>query len=385
MMILQGLAASAATPFCSLAPIGDDLFSLLGSIEGPQGTPYEDGIFYVKIEIPQDFPWVPPNVRFLTKIYHPNIDARGKICLDVLDPENWTMELVQLEPILLSICALLDKPEVTDPLVPEIAVTFIRNRSLFDENARRYTQKYATTSQPIWPRDQSCHIALSWKGVFMKERLMVLKSRNTQLIAAFTEIVQSGRAPSSFVLILNPLLKSLLALSDEIHGMYRKLEKVDEVEAYVNDEHLPQIIDTCIGLFKNIAHEYDWTTLKKDFPTFIGNDITTGTGIIFMTQKTEDGIMDTIKTFPGMEDAQEIPGNSDTILLQATGIIDELVLFSKTVRGERAAPALSSWRFGHLVLESSMQPKDNVRPRFVQNPFEISMPKSIEGYRESSA
>jgi ubiquitin-conjugating enzyme E2 N len=69
----------------------------------------------------------PPKVRFLTKIYHPNIDKLGRICLDVLK-EKWSPAL-QIRTVLLSIQALLSCPEVSDPLDPSVADHFKQNKS----------------------------------------------------------------------------------------------------------------------------------------------------------------------------------------------------------------------------------------------------------------
>ena len=68
----------------------------------------------------------PPKVRFLTKIYHPNIDKLGRICLDVLK-EKWSPAL-QIRTVLLSIQALLSCPEVSDPLDPSVADHFKQNK-----------------------------------------------------------------------------------------------------------------------------------------------------------------------------------------------------------------------------------------------------------------
>ena len=62
----------------------DRLDQFSGAILGPANTPYEGGVFQVKITIPVDFPFSPPEIRFQTKIFHPNVDPSGNICLDVL-------------------------------------------------------------------------------------------------------------------------------------------------------------------------------------------------------------------------------------------------------------------------------------------------------------
>ena len=51
---------------------------------GGSDSPYKGGIFKLEVRIPDRYPFEPPNVKFLTPIYHPNIDAAGRICLDVL-------------------------------------------------------------------------------------------------------------------------------------------------------------------------------------------------------------------------------------------------------------------------------------------------------------
>ena len=64
--------------------VEDRLDQLSGAIMGPPNTPYHGGVFQVKINIPVDFPFSPPEIRFQTKIFHPNVDPSGNICLDIL-------------------------------------------------------------------------------------------------------------------------------------------------------------------------------------------------------------------------------------------------------------------------------------------------------------
>ena len=73
--------------------LGEDLMHWKGKIFGPKDSCYEGGIFYVDIQIPQDYPFKPPKMKFDTKIWHPNISSQtGYICLDILGKE-WTPAL----------------------------------------------------------------------------------------------------------------------------------------------------------------------------------------------------------------------------------------------------------------------------------------------------
>jgi hypothetical protein len=77
------------------------------------------GVFKLELYLPEDYPMAPPKVRFLTKIYHPNIDRLGRICLDILK-DKWSPAL-QIRTVLLSIQALLSAPNPDDPLANDVA------------------------------------------------------------------------------------------------------------------------------------------------------------------------------------------------------------------------------------------------------------------------
>ena len=55
---------------------------------GPPDSPYQGGVFFLTIHFPTDYPFKPPKVAFTTKIYHPNINSNGSICLDILRYEK---------------------------------------------------------------------------------------------------------------------------------------------------------------------------------------------------------------------------------------------------------------------------------------------------------
>jgi ubiquitin-conjugating enzyme E2 D/E len=107
-------------------------------LRGPPGTPYVGGCFKLVFEIPPDFPFKPPKVKFATPIYHPNIDDRGNICLDTLS-KSWTPAL-SIEQVILTIMALLETPNPADPLSPTIATEFVKDYMTFLLNATEKTK-----------------------------------------------------------------------------------------------------------------------------------------------------------------------------------------------------------------------------------------------------
>ena len=77
---------------CTAGPTEDDLFRWQATIVGPEGSPYEGGVFAVAIIFPPDYPFRPPRLKFTTKIYHCNISDHGDICLDILK-DQWSPAL----------------------------------------------------------------------------------------------------------------------------------------------------------------------------------------------------------------------------------------------------------------------------------------------------
>ena len=111
-------------------------------IAGPSDSPYEGGCFRLELFLPAEYPMSPPKVRFLTKMYHPNIDKLGRICLDILK-DKWSPAL-QIRTVLLSIQALLSAPNPDDPLANDVASHWKEDERGATNTAREWTRQYAT-------------------------------------------------------------------------------------------------------------------------------------------------------------------------------------------------------------------------------------------------
>ncbi|KAJ7366146.1 ubiquitin-conjugating enzyme/RWD-like protein [Mycena albidolilacea] len=118
-------------------------FHLKGSFPGPEDTPYQGGLFEVDIVIPESYPFQPVKMKFITKVYHPNVSsASGAICLDILK-DAWSPVLT-LKSTLISLQSLLCSPEPNDPQDAEVAKHYTTSKRSFEETAVYWTKTYAT-------------------------------------------------------------------------------------------------------------------------------------------------------------------------------------------------------------------------------------------------
>jgi ubiquitin-conjugating enzyme E2 D/E len=130
---------------CSAGPVDDaDIYNWDGVMFGPADSPYAGGVFKVNIQFPIDYPFKPPRIIFTTKIYHPNINTQGFICLDILK-QNWSPALT-ISKVLLSILSMLTDPNPKDPLMPDIAHQYMTDKAGYEITARDWTQTYAQES-----------------------------------------------------------------------------------------------------------------------------------------------------------------------------------------------------------------------------------------------
>lgn len=125
----------------SVEPVGDNLALWHLALPGPDKTRYFGGTFLLEFAFPEDYPFGAPKVRFLTKIYHPNVDIKGHICLAVLK-DNWR-PVITVAKLLEMISNLLANPNPDDPLNVEAAKLYVENPDEYSKRTAEITAKYA--------------------------------------------------------------------------------------------------------------------------------------------------------------------------------------------------------------------------------------------------
>ncbi|KAG2685323.1 hypothetical protein I3843_10G113800 [Carya illinoinensis] len=119
----------------------DDFSTIYADIEGPAGTPYENGVFRMKLLLSHDFPHSPPKGYFLTKIFHPNIAPNGEICVNTLK-KDWNPSL-GLRHVLIVVRCLLIEPFPESALNEQAGKMLLENYQEYARHARLYTGIHA--------------------------------------------------------------------------------------------------------------------------------------------------------------------------------------------------------------------------------------------------
>ena len=95
---------------------GDNLFKWTGYVKGPPDSAFSEGWFKLKFDVGQNYPAEPPKVKFLTRVFHPNVHFEtGEICLEVLKSGHWNAQWT-LESVCRAIANLLLNPNADSPL-----------------------------------------------------------------------------------------------------------------------------------------------------------------------------------------------------------------------------------------------------------------------------
>jgi ubiquitin-protein ligase len=95
-----------------------------------------------------DYPMFPPKARFVTPIYHPNINRHGRICHSILD-RNWTADTTTKD-VLDTVCSLLLVPEFSDPINTVVTLNYHWDEVQFKEEVQRSIQKHSKRTRAEW-------------------------------------------------------------------------------------------------------------------------------------------------------------------------------------------------------------------------------------------
>ncbi|EJD52045.1 hypothetical protein AURDEDRAFT_83022 [Auricularia subglabra TFB-10046 SS5] len=123
------------------APCADNIMLWNAVIFGPADTPFEDGTFKLVLTFDESYPNKPPSVRFISRMFHPNVYANGELCLDIL--QNRWSPTYDVAAILTSIQSLLHDPNPNSPANAEAA-------QLYRENMKEYVRRVKATVEESW-------------------------------------------------------------------------------------------------------------------------------------------------------------------------------------------------------------------------------------------
>ncbi|KAJ9705970.1 hypothetical protein PVL29_001515 [Vitis rotundifolia] len=116
--------------------VNDGMQEFYVDFHGPSDSPYHGGVWRIRVELPDAYPYKSPSIGFVNKIYHPNVDEMsGSVCLDVIN-QTWSPMFVFLPQLLLY-------PNPSDPLNGEAAALMMRDRPAYEQRVKEYCEKYA--------------------------------------------------------------------------------------------------------------------------------------------------------------------------------------------------------------------------------------------------
>lgn len=130
----------------------ENFFEWEALISGPEGTPFEGGVFATTLTFPPDYPLNPPQMRFQSDFFHPNVYPDGRVCISILhapgdDPmgyessaERWS-PVQSVEKILLSVISMLAEPNIESSANIDASKMYRDDRGKFNEMAEELVRK----------------------------------------------------------------------------------------------------------------------------------------------------------------------------------------------------------------------------------------------------
>ncbi|KOS14801.1 ubiquitin-conjugating enzyme [Malassezia pachydermatis] len=128
--------------------VNDNMQEFYVTLHGPPETPFENGIWRVHVELPDQYPFKSPSIGFMNKIFHPNIDEEsGSVCLDVIN-QTWSPMYDCINIFETFLPQLLRYPNPTDPLNGEAASLLLRNPGEYERKVRQFVAAHARKTEP---------------------------------------------------------------------------------------------------------------------------------------------------------------------------------------------------------------------------------------------
>lgn len=120
-------------------------------MSGPEGSPYEGGVFLLYLHADEGYPTFAPKARFITKMKHPNVNMHGRICHSIFD-RDWTSD-VKMTTLLDTVYGLLYQPEYTDPVNTTTTLGFHHDQVEFADEVREHVGCHASKSREEWKKE----------------------------------------------------------------------------------------------------------------------------------------------------------------------------------------------------------------------------------------
>ncbi|XP_031092628.1 ubiquitin-conjugating enzyme E2-23 kDa-like isoform X2 [Ipomoea triloba] len=135
--------------------INDGLNEFNVEFHGPKESAYEGGVWKVRVELPDAYPYKSPSIGFINKIFHPNVDElSGSVCLDVIN-QSWSpmFDLINIFEVFLP--QLLLYPNPSDPLNGDAASLMMKDKNQYDQRVKEYCERYAKSENITKRKDES--------------------------------------------------------------------------------------------------------------------------------------------------------------------------------------------------------------------------------------
>jgi len=135
--------SSLSPPLLSIQLVNDSILHWQLLLSGPSSSPYEGGRFLLDFSFPQDYPMKPPNVKFITPIYHVNVSMSqgGAICQELI-VGGWS-PILRVKDLIDRLQSLLIQPHAETPLEPEIGEMYASQPAKYKQIAQQWTKKHA--------------------------------------------------------------------------------------------------------------------------------------------------------------------------------------------------------------------------------------------------